>query len=170
MLYVFSTMYIKCLSVPNILCCWCFYGTNYAATLSLSHSVTANELWCVQRSASQCWGFGLLVLVLVLLLPLLVLVVCTFASANTITTTSTSTTYIVASTSTTFTNDSASASSSITVAATDSQYGRYHAATRRNSPICHTTGGREHKTCPREKKNLLIRPFSHAGVYILPKN
>ena len=65
----------------------------------------------------------------------------TFASANTITTTSTSTTYIVASTSTTFTNDSASASSSITVAATDSQYGRYHAATRRNSPICHTTGG-----------------------------
>ena len=63
--------------------------------------------------------------------------------------------------STTFSNDSASASSSNTVAATESHYGRYHAATRRNSPICHTTGGREHKTCPRERKNLLIRPLSH---------
>ena len=96
----------------------------------------------------------------------------TFARANTITSISTVLHLLVILlvllilllvSSTTFSNDSASASSSITVAATDSQYGRYHAATRRNSPICHTTGGREHKTCPREKKkkNLVIRSFSH---------
>ena len=77
----------------------------------------------------------------------------TFARANTITSTSTVLHLLVSST--TFSNDSASASSSITVAATESQYGRYHAATRRNSPICHTTGGREHKTCPREKKKKI---------------